>query len=353
MKVLYFGIYEPNNAPRDKVYLEGLKNLGVDMQTCVDSSSGISKFINLYKKHLAFKDSYDVLWVGYLSAIAVPLARIISRKPIIFNALNSMYESIVLDQERYARYSPRALAIWLADFLAFQLSDAILVETEEQRNFISRVFKVRKSKMFVVFTGSDDSVFHLDLTVKKLERFTAVFRGWFVNATGAEYVLEAAKILKDRGEQVDFVMIGRGQRQNEIKKFIDENHLDNVKLIMEYLPTDKLREIMLSAHVMLGQFSPHLRMDRTIQYKTFEAMALGMPYVTRDSLSNRELLTDRENCLFVRPGDPADLAEKILELRSNSALRDKLGMNARSLYESHLTPAILASQVLDILRRIA
>lgn len=100
---------------------------------------------------------------------------------------------------------------------------------------------------------------------------------------------------------------------------------------------------------MLGQFSFHSRLDRTIQCKTFEAMALGMPYITRDSLSNRELLTDRENCLFVKAGSASDIADKILELRDSEDLRGKISRGARALYESRLTPDILGRQISSIL----
>ncbi len=352
MKICYFGIYKPTSAPRDKVYIEGLMKQGVEFIECVDSAPSFWKFINLFKKHWQIRNDYDVMWVGYLSAIVAPLAKIISRKKVVFNALNSMYESIILDQERYSQFSPKAVLIWCADFIAFQMSDIILVESEQQKEFISKMFMVRKSKLSVIFTGADESIFHPDSRVKKLEKFTVVFRGWLVNATGAEYVLEAARILKEKGEDVDFIIIGRGQRQNDIKKTIEDGGLSNVKLIMEFLSPDKLRETMLSCHAMLGQFSPHMRMDRTIQYKTFEAMALGMPYITRDSLSNRELLTDRLNCLFVKPGDPADIADKILELRDNEKLRTELSAGARALYESKLTPSILGAKVLDILNSL-
>jgi glycosyltransferase involved in cell wall biosynthesis len=352
VRICYFGIYEPTSAPRDKVYFDGLKSLGVEMISCVDSAPSFWKFINLFKKHWRVRNEYDVMWVGYLSAIVVPLAKLISRKRVVFNALNSMYESIVLDQQRHSPYSFRAVAIWISDFLSFQMVDIVLVESQQQKEFVSKMFIVRKTKLHVVFTGVDGVNFYPDLNVKKLERFTAVFRGWFVNATGVEYVLETAKILKDRGEDVDFIMIGRGQRQNEIQKTILDQGLNSVKLIMEYLPADKLREAILGAHVMLGQFSPHSRMDRTIQYKTFEAMALGMPYITRDSLSNRELLTDSENCLFVKAGDAEDLADKIIQLRDNKGLRDKLSKSARTLYDSKLTSAILGRQVLNILMSV-
>lgn len=69
-------------------------------------------------------------------------------------------------------------------------------------------------------------------------------------------------------------------------------------------------------------------MERTIQHKTIEAMALGLPYITRDTTSNRELLSDGENCLFVPAGDPQAIAKAILLLKNDKALRTKLSDGA-------------------------
>ena len=350
MRICYFGIYGPSSAPRDKVYVEGLKMLGVEFLECVDSLRSFWKFWALFKKHRSIRNDYDIMWVGYLSGTATPLAKLISKKKVIFNALNSMYESNVLDQKRYGRFSPKAIAFWCADFLAFHMSDVILVESEQQKEFLSKMFWINKSKLYVVFSSIDGEIFHPNTAVNKKKKFTVIFRGWFANATGAEYILEAAKILKRKMVDIDIIMIGRGQRQNEIKKTILDDNLSNVQLIMDFLPPKKLRDTMLSAHVMLGQFSPHSRMDRTIQYKTLEAMALGMPYITRDSMSNRELLTEGVNCIFARADDPQDIVDKILELKNNESLRKKISAGARDLYEAKLTPAVLGRQVMDILK---
>ena len=283
-----------------------------------------------------------------MSGLLVPLARIIApRKKIIFNALSSMYESYVLDRETYSKINPAAWFIWLMDFLSFHLSDISLVESTEQKKFIAKLFFVNPKKLEVVYTGADGSVFYPDSSIKKRDKFTVVFRGMFLPATGIEYVFEAAKILKDK--DVNFIVIGWGREyQSYVENIIKENNLANVEWVHWFLEPKELREKMLSAHVMLGQFSSHGRMDRTIQNKTFEAMALGMPYITRDSKSNREILTDRVNCLFVRPDDAKDLADKILELKNNSTLCKNIRDKARNVHETELLPGVLSKRVVSV-----
>jgi len=332
---------------RDQVLLRGLEKNGVKVIYCIDSSWFIFKFIRLAKKHWELRDEYDFMFVGYLSNIAVPLARILSQKKVIYNAGHSMYEGIVLDREEVSRLSPKAFYIWLVDFLAFHTAHLSLVESASQRKFLAKMFKIKEGKLKITLTGANDKIFYPDSRVKKRDQFCVVFRGKFLPGTGVKYVLEAARILKNK--DVNFLIIGRGMLKKRVRPTIQEFNLKNVELITEYLSDNDLREKMLSCHVILGQFADHPRMDRTIQNKTFEALALSMPYITRDSQSNREILQDRENCLFVKPADARDLAEKILELKTDTKLRRKIAENGYILYRKKLTPKILGKGLMDII----
>lgn len=347
IRICYFGIYE-GVSPRDKVYLDGLKDRGVVVISCVDNSTGLIKFFRLARKLYALRGQYDILWVGYLSTMVVPLAWLISRKKIIFNALDSWYDRAILDRGMHSRFSPKAILIRCADFLAFHLSESVLVESQCQKKFIAKSFLVRASKLKVIFTGVDESIFHPDTAISKAEDFTVVFRGMFLPATGVEIVLECAKLFKNEG--IKFIIIGWGQPiQKSVEEMIKREDLSNVKLITHFLPPDELRNIMLSANVMLGQFGDHGRLERTIQNKTGEAMALGMPYITRDSPSSREVLKDQVNCLFVSKADARSLKNAILILKSDENLQISLGKGAYLTFKEKLQKNVLAEEVLGVL----
>jgi len=345
-RVCYFGIYPPVFA-RNRVYLRGLEQNGAKVVTCFDESPSVMKYLRLVQKHRAVRKKYDVLMVGYLSGVAVPLARLVSRRPLVYNALGTLYETAVHDRSFVSPRSFKAIKAWLVDWLALKLSDLVLVESEAQKKYIGKNFHIRDKKLVPVWTGADDSVFFPDASVAKRKRFTAVFRGGFLPATGVETVLEAARQLKDSG--VDFLVIGRGMLEAKITAMVSKYDLDNVELVTDYLPADELRRQMLSGHVCLGQFSDHERLDRTLQNKTFEALALGLPYITRASESNRELLTDRENCLLVRPEDPESLAAAILELKNRPEKRHRLSERGHLLFQKELSPPVIGRRLLDLI----
>lgn len=331
----------------DKVMFKGLKSKGVEIIELIDSSWFLIKFWRLFLKYRKIRKKYDVIMVGYLSNQIVPWIKLITKKKILYNAVNSMYESIILDRELHKKYLPLVLYYWIIDFLAFYFADLILVESNEQRNFIAKKFKVKISKLKVNYIGADDQVFFPDQTVKKREKFTVVFRGGFLPATGVEYVIEAAKILRNMG--VNFLIIGRGMLEEKIKKMIRDYDLRNIKLVTDYLPAKELRKKILSCHICLGQFADHPRLGRTIQNKTYEALALGMPYITRDSLSNREMLRNGENCLFVKPADANDLANRILELKNNPELREKIAKNGYDSYDEKFNQKVMGNKMIELL----
>ena len=79
MRICYFTLTKDIPA-RDAVYLSGFKQNGVELIECKDNTPGFKKFINLYKKHRAIQDKYDVMFIGYTAHILVPFARLITNK---------------------------------------------------------------------------------------------------------------------------------------------------------------------------------------------------------------------------------------------------------------------------------
>ena len=69
--------------------------------------------------------------------------------------------------------------------------------------------------------------------------------------------------------------------------------------------------------------------------KLFEYMAGGVPILTTDLPSIREVLKHRETAWLVQPGNPADLAESIKHLINNSCLKNRLSSAACKAVSKH------------------
>lgn len=64
-----------------------------------------------------------------------------------------------------------------------------------------------------------------------------------------------------------------------------------------------------------------------------------------DNAANRELLTSGQDALMVRMADPDDLADAILTLKKDPALRARIADGGYRTFEGHCTPEIIEKQI--------
>lgn len=344
MRICWFGTYN-SEWGRSKIYMKGLRESGVEVLECQSMARGLHKYIELFFKHKNISHKYDALVVGYPSHSVVWFGKLLSRKPVIFDALCTMYEGVVLSRQSRGFLGLRGLYIRFIDWLSVKCADTVLVESEAQRKFFVEKFGF-STKYKVVYTGADPEVFLIDPLIKKRDNFTVLFRGKFLPEAGIQHIMKSAKILEERG--VNFLIIGNGWLEKELRIMNQELGLKNLELITENLSNDDLRKAMLSCHISLGQFANHERLSRTIPHKCYESLALGLPYLSAQAAGVSEILKSGENCLMCKPADAQDLADKILYLKNNPDLLRELGENGHKLFYEKFTPKILAGEIIKL-----
>lgn len=346
--VLYFGNIDMENS-RNKVFSLGLKRNGVEVHTCTSTAKGLKKFWRLYKKHKEFRDKYSALIVGYGGRITVPLAKLISDKPVIFDALCSYYETEILSRDALKEYPFRNARVRFVDWVSTKFADKVLVETQKQKEYFIEKLKVPEEKLVVVYTGVDDTTFVLDSGVEKFEKFTVLFRGRIMIEAGVPTVVRAAKLLED--EDIHFLILGYGhdRANKEFQESLEKEDPGNLEVIDWHVRFDELVEYTQRSHISLGQFADHERLKRTVPHKAYEAMVMKLPYITARTEGISEILEDGKHCLMTNPEDAEGLAQQIKKLYEDQSLREKLSEESRALYEQKFTPKEIVKPLLEIL----
>ncbi len=348
LRVLYFGIFNPSFS-RNHVYIEGLRRNGLEITICTDTSRGLLKYWQLFKKHWKIRRDYDFMIVGFPGYIIVPFAKLITRKPVIFDALCSFYETQIISRDAYRGNPFRIPYVRMIDWLATRFADKILVETFRQKEYFVKELGAKEDKCIVTYTGVSDTDFYVDSSVERFNKFTVLFRGRITRESGATTVIRAAKLLENY--DVDFLIVGFGwdDVMEEFYATMDQVKPRNVRHILGQLPIDGLRRMMLECHVSLGQFGDNERLDRTIPHKAFEAMVMKLPYITARTSGIAEIFKDNENCLMVNVNDPRDLADKVLQLTNDSSLANRLAENSHNLYLERFTPEKIVQPIIEFM----
>lgn len=319
-RVLYFGPYNPAYA-RNRVLIKGLRENGVEIIECQGST-----WRELWQKHRALKNTYDVMVVGFPGQEAMLLARWLTKKPIIFDAFTSHYGGYILDRKVAGQKSLRGRYYRWIDRASCRRADVVLLDTQEHIDFFVRELSVERKKLRKIFVGTDTSVFYPRPKTEK--NFIVHFHGSGIPLQGIEYIQKVIEILKD--EDIEFQMI---TSQNKVSY-------------------EELPDLMARADVCLGIFGDSPKTELVIPNKVYEALAMGKPVITADTPAVRELLRDRETVLLCRKADPEDLAKKILLLRDDTKLREKIGNNGFELFKKMATEKKLGQELIHIIHEI-
>ena len=352
-RIVFFGTYVLSDAyPVNQVLFDGMRAASANVDTCrVDLWRGflhralggswrrwlgfvgraVVCYGRLVIRYLMGKDHRIVVvgYPGYLDIILARLLNLFSRRLLVLVSFISLYDTAVMDRQRIAKGSRRARALFALDRLAFRCADWVLVDTHALGDYYAELFGLPRSKFRKSLVGNVfDRFTAADLERETNDGFNVLFFGTYVPLHGAEFIVEAARIL--RADSVHFTMIGTGQDFAAVRERAAD--LEHVHFDQAWHSTGELAEKMRAADVCLGIFGATAKAARVIPYKVFAALALGRPVITRDSPAVRELLVDGESALLCPAGDGAELAAAIRRLRTDSQLRARLAAGGRATY---------------------
>lgn len=352
--ICFFGYDEKDEGGRAWAIRTGLAENGIAVKSCRTLVGGFfAKYRDLRRRWKGIAADVDALYVIFMGYYLMPLAWYLARRrgiPVVLDTLVSQYDTEVADRKRISRGSPRAWFLWALDWFSCFVADAIVVDTNEHKKFFTEKFFVNARKIIVVPVGCRSDLFVPLPQREPDDAFIVEFHGGFSPLQGVEYILDAAKVLQDKGEAVRFELTGEGQLSGALRRRAEELGLSTVAFLgrssLEGLPHSIAR-----GDICLGIFGTTPKALRVIPNKVYECMSCGKPVITERSPAAREALRDNEDVCMVEPGSGAALAEKILELKGDGALRARLGGRARAISLERFSPRAIVRPLVDWLTK--
>jgi glycosyltransferase involved in cell wall biosynthesis len=368
MKLCYWGTFE-RQYPRNAVVISGLRQNGVEVIEChfalwkegfrynkltlLSGLGGKLRFLGrillayptVISRYL-FIGEHDAVVVGYWGHFDIfflaPFAKL-KRKPIIFDAFFSLYDTAISDWKLAPKNSLLARLCHFVDRSACRLATLVLVDTEAQRDFFWQELGVAKEKVRWLYMGADESSFAPYPESPRSGPLRVLYVGNYVPLHGVPIILQAARLL-DR-EEIEFWLIGENHLEDPILKDL-LSHLNPERVrFYPWMPPQELRVKIGEADVCLGVFGTSDKAKRVIPGKAFLALAMGKPLITGDSLAARELLKDGENAILCEMGSPQALVDAILRLQRDRPLRQRIGEEGRKLFRNQCRPQVLGTRL--------
>jgi glycosyltransferase involved in cell wall biosynthesis len=287
------------------------------------------------------RERFDAVVVGYPGHFDMPAARRIARgRPVIFNPLVSLHETLVEDRGRFASGSPAAGVLRQVDRLALRGADLVVADTAENARHLAELAELDDDRLAVCFVGAEDRLFRPGWQPAAV--FHALFVGKLIPLHGLETILAAAR----QAPEIPFRIVGSGQLDALLT-----GRPPNVEWV-EWVEYEQLPAEYQRAGCALGVFGTSAKAARVIPNKAFQALACGTPLVTADTPAARELLTDGESALLVPRGDAEALATAVRRLAADPALAAQLGRGGVEAYRAQASEEVLGVRWRGLVERL-
>jgi glycosyltransferase involved in cell wall biosynthesis len=354
VRVLYFGTYE-RSYPRNAQVISCLRRAGVEVIERHEPvwegrehkfGAGVEAAVRLAAAEVRLRRRFEsdsdsqfaAVLVGYPGHLDLGAARRIARgRPVIFNPLVSLADTLVDDRRRFRPGSLPARVLRAIDRRAFGAADLVVADTRAQGAFFLTLGARRVETCFV---GAEERVFGPGWNPP--DEFTALFVGKLIPLHGLETVLAAARL----APELRFRIVGSGQ----LDRLLDDppRNVEHVSWVeYELLPGELHR-----ASCALGIFGTTPKAARVIPNKAFQALACGTPLVTADTPAARELLRDGESALLVPAGNAEALADGLRRLAGDHDLAGSLSNGGLAAYRAQTSEQVLGARWRDLIESL-
>jgi glycosyltransferase involved in cell wall biosynthesis len=185
------------------------------------------------------------------------------------------------------------------------------------------------------------------------DKFVAVHGGSMGAANGLDYVIRAAIVLADRGEDdVHILISGYGGTRPKLEQMVADAGIDNVTFTGS-IPRQELGGIVSSCDVALVSFADRPVLATNSPNKLFDGLAAGLPAIVNSAGWTRDLVRDHDCGTYVDVRDPSQLADALIAYRDDEERRRRHGRNARTLAETTYSRERLATEFRTVLETAA
>lgn len=261
--------------------------------------------------------------------------------PVIFSSVHNIYRK-------------RKLHRMLINYLLSKITDRIFVATPAVFEDVRRYDRVSAEKIEVLPYGIDTDSFTKKYDRNIIRENLGLSPEDYVignvarleEAKGQRYLIEAIRILQDRGIKTKCLIIGSGSLEKELKELTINNKLDDTVIFPG--TRQDLPEIFSVMDVFVF---PSLW--EGLPLALLSAMAAGVPVIATHAGGIKDVLVDNRNGIVVPQSDPSAIAEAVKRLMSDEKLRKSLTEEAKKNIEEYYSAKVMVKKLENIYRTIA
>jgi PEP-CTERM/exosortase A-associated glycosyltransferase len=260
--------------------------------------------------------------------------------PVLYE-VRAFWEDAAVDHGTSSEWGMRYRLTRALETYALRRADAVTTICEGLRNDIAGR-GIASGKITVIPNAVDTADFSAwDAPDPQLAAATGLagktvlgFIGSFYAYEGLPMLLRALPLMLRKNTDIRVLLVGGGPQEAELKALAQRLGVESSVVFAGRVPHADVQRYYNLVDVLVY---PRLKMrltDLVTPLKPLEAMAQGRLLAASDVGGHRELISDGETGMLFEAGNPAALADKVLELLARPQRWDALRRNGRRFVET-------------------
>jgi glycosyltransferase involved in cell wall biosynthesis len=368
MKVVFVVVEDKYFLMQRLNLAQSVKNLGHEV-VVVSQDTGYSsriielgfKFVPMANKRAGRNPIYEFIGILELAKLykelSPDLVHHVSIKPVLYGSIAAKLAGVkkvvnlvnglgfVFSEEKSFKRSLFKILISLFYKIAFfNKSIKVIFQNPDDRNYFVSKGLINREKTYVIL-GSGVDMEQFSFAGEPGGRVQVLFCARMIWDKGIKYLVEASRILKNKGLEFDLNFVGSPDESNpqsltesQLKDWNDQG-LINYKGFQTNIP-----EVIKNNHiVVLPTFY-----REGVPLSLIESASVGRPIVTTDMPGCREIVQDNHNGFIVPIKDSRSIAEALEKLIISKDLRVNFGKKSRQLVENSFSKEIVNKKTLEV-----
>ena len=277
---------------------------------------------------------------SYLLLLLTAGKRIRQLKPDVVNAHYAMTHGIIA---AFAACHPLIISIWGSDVirnykrLTPKLWRLTLYYALKKADLICSTSKFMTDKTLEIikpFGKIEQVPFGVDCRLfkpaEKPKEYSGQFRIGFVKTLarmyGPIYLIKAMQKICQNVPNARLIMVGKGPMKDKLQNLSSKLGIFDRVEFTGFIPHDQLPQMMQSFDVLVN---PSI-VKESFGVAILEAQACGLPVIATRVGGVPEVCLDQKTGFLVPPRNSDALAEKTITLEKDTALRQRMSINARN-----------------------
>jgi glycosyltransferase involved in cell wall biosynthesis len=164
---------------------------------------------------------------------------------------------------------------------------------------------------------------------------------------GHEYVIEAARTVISQNRNVRFLFVGDGLLREELNRRIAEYGLADHFRFTGLVPPERVPELIGAMDIVV-----HASLREGLARVLPQALIAGRPVVSYDVDGAREVAIPGETGFLLPPKSVAEMAQTILALAGDPAMRDRYGKTGRDRFTDQFRHQTMTRRLREIYAQV-